>query len=83
MHEIKGGAWKRRKRKTETEGGNGKRKRKTEISQLSKVNDHYHSVFFAVVKVDSRRCICRGPRGAVGKSIHLAMTFKEQLGKVA
>ncbi len=25
---------------------NGKRKRKTEISQLCKVNDHYHSVFF-------------------------------------
>ncbi len=56
------GAWKRRKRKTETEGGKRKRKAETEteISQLCKVNDHYHSVFFAVVKVDSRRCICKG-----------------------
>ena len=40
--------------------GSGKLKRKMEISQLCKVNDHYHSVFFAVVKVDSRRCICKG-----------------------
>ncbi len=48
------------RRKAEREDGNGKRKRKTEISQLCKVNDHYHSVFFAVVKVDSRRCICKG-----------------------
>ncbi len=32
------------RRKAETEGGNGKRK--TETSQLCKVNDHYHSVFF-------------------------------------
>ena len=48
--------------KKETENGNGRRKAETEteISQLCKVNNHYHSVFFAVVKVDSRRCICKG-----------------------
>ena len=30
--------------KTKTEGGNGKRKKEI-LSQLCKVNDHYHSVF--------------------------------------
>ena len=29
-------------------------------------NDHYHSVFFAIVKVDSRRCICKGRGGSRG-----------------
>ncbi len=38
------------RRKAETGGGNGKRKRKTGKSQLSKVNDHYHSVFFDMNK---------------------------------
>ena len=54
--------------KKETENGNGRRKaeteggKKTEISQLCKVNDHYHSVFFDMnMNMDSRELSCRKP----------------------
>ena len=50
------------KRKRKAESGNGRRKRKTEISQLCKVNDHYHSVFFDMnMNMDSRELSCRKP----------------------
>ena len=48
------------KRKRKAESGNGKQK--TEISQLCKVNDHYHSVFFDMnMNMDSRELSCRKP----------------------